>query len=265
MLNPIALHFGPVPIRWYGILMASAFVIGIILASRRARQNGLDPNHILNMITLIIPAAIIGARLYYVIFQWSDYRNNPLEALAIWHGGLAIHGGLIGGALAGIYYARRYKLHVWQLADIMAPSLILGQAIGRWGNFFNQEAHGGPVSAAFMAHFPAFIRRQMFINGQYYQPTFLYESLWDLAVFLFLTWYWPRRRFKGEVALLYLGLYSVGRFVVEGMRTDSLMLGPIRVAQLVSVILVLVCIAGVYYGRTRAAAHGRLAEHPEHE
>ncbi|OAT86773.1 prolipoprotein diacylglyceryl transferase [Desulfotomaculum copahuensis] len=255
MINPVAIHLGPLPIRWYGILMASAFVIGIILASRRARQNKLDPNHILNMITLIIPAAIIGARLYYVLFEWSSYQHNPLEALAVWHGGLAIHGGLIGGALAGLWYARRHRLKIWQLADIMAPSLILGQAIGRWGNFINQEAHGGPVSASFMAHFPAFIRRQMFINGQYYQPTFLYESLWDLAVFIFLLWYWPRRRFRGEVAMLYLGLYSVGRFVVEGMRTDSLMLGPIRVAQLVSVVLVLVCIAGIFYGRTRAAAN----------
>lgn len=254
MIDPVAIQIGPVQIRWYGIIMATAFLVGILLAARRARQNRVDPNHILNMVTLIIPAAIIGARLYYVIFEWSSYQGNPLEALAIWHGGLAIHGGLIGGTLAGVWYAHRHNLPIWLLADIIAPSLILGQAIGRWGNFINQEAHGGPVSAQFISHYPAFIQQQMFIDGQYYHPTFLYESLWDLAVFAFLMWYWPRRRFSGEVALFYLGLYSVGRFFVEGLRTDSLMLGPIRVAQLVSVLLIVLTLFGVWYGRKRVAA-----------
>ncbi|HHW44956.1 MAG TPA: prolipoprotein diacylglyceryl transferase [Desulfotomaculum sp.] len=254
MIDPVAIHIGPLSIRWYGVIMATAFLVGIMLATRRAQQNQVDPNHILNMATLIIPAAIIAARLYYVIFEWSSYRENPLEALAIWHGGLAIHGGLIGGTLAGWWYAHRHRLSVWLLADIMAPSLILGQAIGRWGNFINQEAHGGPASPDFMAHFPEFIRRQMFIDGQYYHPTFLYESLWNLAVFAFLMWYWPRKRFTGEVAYFYLGLYSVGRFFIEGLRTDSLMLGPLRVAQLVSLLFVALAIAGIWYGHHRAAA-----------
>jgi phosphatidylglycerol:prolipoprotein diacylglycerol transferase len=252
MIDPVAFQIGPLQIRWYGIIMATAFLTGIYLALRRAEQNRVDPNHILNMVTLIIPAAIIGARAYYVFFEWPSYQHNPWEALAIWHGGLAIHGGLLGGTLAGIWYARRHKLSVSLLADILAPSIILGQAIGRWGNFINQEAHGGPVSPEFMAHFPEFIRRQMFIEGQYYHPTFLYESLWNLAVFTFLTWYWPRKRFTGEVALLYLGLYSAGRFFIEGLRTDSLMLGPVRVAQLVSLLLIILALAGIWYGRKKA-------------
>jgi len=247
MINPIAVNIGPIPVRWYGVIMASAFLIGIYLAYRRAERNNIDPNHILNMVTLIIPASIIGARLYYVIFAWANYRNNPLDALAIWHGGLAIHGGIIGGLLAGLFYVRRYKLPVWKIADMLAPSLILGQAIGRWGNFINQEAHGGPVSEQFMNHFPAFIKNQMYINGSYYHPTFLYESMWDFLVFLFLMWRWPRKKAQGEITLLYLIMYSAGRFWIEGMRTDSLMLGPIRVAQLVSVVLIITGVLGLYF------------------
>jgi len=247
MIDPIAVNIGPIHVRWYGIIMASAFVIGIYLAYRRAERNNIDPNHILNMVTLIIPASIIGARTYYVIFAWDNYRNNPLDALAIWHGGLAIHGGIIGGLVAGLFYVSRYQLPAWQIADILAPSLILGQAIGRWGNFINQEAHGGPVTEKFINHFPAFIKNQMYINGSYYHPTFLYESLWDFLVFLFLMWRWPRKKARGEIALLYLILYSAGRFWIEGMRTDSLMLGPIRVAQLVSVALIFTGILGLYW------------------
>ncbi|WP_027364569.1 prolipoprotein diacylglyceryl transferase [Desulfotruncus alcoholivorax] len=247
MIDPIAVNIGPLHVRWYGIIMASAFVIGIYLAYRRAERNHIDPNHILNMVTLIIPASIIGARMYYVIFAWNNYRSNPLDALAIWHGGLAIHGGIIGGLLAGLYYVRRYDLPIWKIADIMAPSLILGQAIGRWGNFINQEAHGGPVTEQFINHFPAFIKNQMYINGSYYHPTFLYESMWDFLVFLFLMWHWPRKKAQGEIALLYLILYSAGRFWIEAMRTDSLMLGPIRVAQLVSIVLIITGVLGLYY------------------
>lgn len=252
MINPIAFYLGSIPIHWYGIIIASAFVTGIFLAYHRAEQVGIDPNHIINMVTLIIPAAIIGARLYYVIFEWENYAANPIEALAIWHGGLAIHGGLIGGVLAGYFYVRKNKLPLWQLADICAPSIILGQAIGRWGNFINQEAHGGPVSESFISRFPAFIQNQMFIKGQYYHPTFLYESLWNLGVFVFLYLYWKHKRFKGEIAFLYLGLYSVGRFFIEGLRTDSLMLGSIRVAQLVSLTLIVISAAAIIYGRKKA-------------
>lgn len=251
MIDPVAISIGPLSIRWYGIIMASAFLLGIYLAYQRAQRNNIDPNHILNMVTLIIPASIIGARLYYVIFTWDNYRNAPLEAFAIWHGGLAIHGGIAGGLLAGLFYVYRYKIPVWKTADIIAPSLILGQAIGRWGNFINQEAHGGPVTEQFMSYFPTFIKNQMFIDGQYYHPTFLYESIWDFAVFIILTLRWPYKKVEGEIAFLYLILYSIGRFFIEGLRTDSLMFGPIRVAQLVSIILIIVGSAGIVWLRKR--------------
>ncbi|MFZ5633459.1 MAG: prolipoprotein diacylglyceryl transferase [Bacillota bacterium] len=252
MIDPIAFTVGPLEIRWYGVIMATAFAAGTFLAYHRAAREKVDPGHIINIITVIIPAAIIGARLYYVAFQWPAYRDAPLEALAIWHGGLAIHGGIIGGVLAGLWYVRKHRLPAWNIADILAPSLILGQAIGRWGNFVNQEAHGGPVSEKFMDAFPAFIQKQMYINGQYYHPTFLYESVWDFGVFLFLVYYWSRRKIPGEVSLLYLILYSAGRFVIEGLRTDSLMLGPFRVAQLVSLLLILAGVLIFYLRRKKA-------------
>lgn len=247
-MNPIAVQIGTLKIYWYGILITSAIVIGIILAMREAKKQGLDPDHIINLALVAVPAAFVGARLYYVIFEWEHYAGNWLEIIAVWHGGLAIHGGLIGGVLAGLIYVRQAKLSFWQMADIIAPSIILGQAIGRWGNFFNQEAHGGVVSEEFISHFPTFIQKGMFINGQYYHPTFLYESTWNLGVFLFLIWY--RRKVRaghGKVFLLYLILYSIGRFFIEGLRTDSLMLGSLRVAQVVSLSFILLSLIGLFY------------------
>lgn len=252
MIDPVAFELGPLTVRWYGIIMACAFLTGITLAYFRAAAAGIDPNHILNMITFIIPAAIIGARIYYVAFEWENYAGDLYEMVAIWHGGLAIHGGIIAGTIVGLLYVRAQRLPTWQIADILAPSLILGQAIGRWGNFINQEAHGGPVSERFISHFPEFIEKQMYINGQYYHPAFLYESLWDLLVFFILVLRWPRKKFTGEIALLYLVLYSIGRFFIEGIRTDSLMLGPFKVAQLVSVLLVVAGTAALVWGYKKA-------------
>ena len=246
MLDPIALQIGSLSIRWYGVIIAVAFALGIGLAYRRAQQNQIDPDHIINMVILIIPAAIIGARFYYVLFNWDIYRYLPMEAFAIQHGGLAIHGGLIGGFLAGLYYVRKYQLSPWQIADIAAPSVILGQAVGRWGNFINQEAHGGPVSQQFISHFPVFIQNQMLINGQYFHPTFLYESLWNLLVFIVLSIRWKHRKIAGEIGFLYLILYSVGRFFVEALRTDSLMLGPLKTAQGISLVLIIIGVIGLY-------------------
>lgn len=238
MIDPVAIQIGPVSIYWYGIIMTSAFIVGTALAYRHAARSGVDPDHVLNLLIVIIPAAIVGARLYYVVFSWENYRANPLEAFALWHGGLAIHGGLLGGFLAGYLYVKKQGLDFWKMGDIFAPSIILGQAIGRWGNFINQEAFGGPVGAEYISRFPGFIQRQMFIGGQYHHPTFLYESLWNLLVFAFLLVFRRREHFPGQILLFYLALYSAGRFFIEGMRTDSLMLGPFRVAQLVSLALI---------------------------
>ncbi|TEB10712.1 Prolipoprotein diacylglyceryl transferase [Pelotomaculum propionicicum] len=251
MIDPVAFQIGPVAVRWYGIIIDTAFIAGTLLAYYHAVKSNVRTDHLLNLIILIIPSALIGARLYYVIFNWHEYVYSPLEALAIWHGGLAIHGGLLGSTLAGYFYIRKHKLDFWQYADVFAPSVILGQALGRWGNFINQEAYGTPVTRDFISHFPAFIQKQMFIQGQYRHPTFLYESAWDFLVFLFLLFFFRRKRFPGQIMLLYLALYSLGRFFIEGLRTDSEMLGPIRLAQLVSLILITLSFF-IYYKKTTA-------------
>lgn len=244
-IDPIAFTLGPLTIRWYGILIASAILIGTMLALREAERQGFNPDHFFNVILVGVPAAIIGARLYYVIFNWDYYLINPQEIFATWLGGLAIHGGLIGGFLAGYFLLRKYGFPFWKTADIVAPSIILGQAIGRWGNFFNQEAYGYEVD-------PEKIPWAMYIDGAYRHPAFLYESIWNILVFGFLLWIRRRNFIKtGDVFLLYLILYSVGRFMIEGIRTDSLMLTPtIRAAQALSVVVIILG-SGILYYRHR--------------
>ena len=181
----------------------------------------------------MIPIAIIGARLYYVIFQWGDYREHPIDALKIWEGGLAIYGGVIAGLLTGVVWCREKKIPFGVMADVCAPGLLIGQCIGRWGNFVNGEAHGGPTTLPW----------GMTIDGQsMVHPTFLYESLWNLAGFVLLHFYSKKRRFKGEIALLYAAWYGAGRAWIEGLRTDSLYIGSVRVSQLLAIIS---CIAAV--------------------
>ncbi|GAW30129.1 MAG: prolipoprotein diacylglyceryl transferase [Bacillota bacterium] len=244
-IDPIALQIGPLTIRWYGVIMAIAVIIGVTLASREARRQGIDPERILDLALIAAPLSWLGARLYYVIFNWDYYSANPSEIPKIWHGGLAIHGGILTAILVGLWFSRHYRLDFWQLADICAPSLIMGQAIGRWGNFFNQEAYGYETDLPWA----------MYIDGAYRHPTFLYESLWDLGVFFFLLWI--RRKpviRKGEVFLLYLMAYSVGRFIVESFRTDSLMLGPLRAAQVMSVVLFTIAGLIILWRRKKSAA-----------
>lgn len=229
-IDPIAFHLGPLKVHWYGIILATAMLVGTILAARDAQRRGVDPDHLYNLALIMIPGAIICARIYYVFFNWQYYSVNPWEIPAIWHGGLAIHGGILGGLLVGYLYARHYKLEFWLLADIVAPSLVLGQAIGRWGNYVNQEAYGTPTDLPWA----------MYIAGEYRHPTFLYESIWNLGVFLFLLWQRKKnQRLKtGDLFLIYLILYSLGRVWVESFRTDSLMLGPLKMAQLISLFFI---------------------------
>jgi len=252
-LSPIAFKLGPLKVHWYGIIMASAVLIGLILASNEAKRKKINPDLILDLVIWAIPFAIIGARTYYVIFEWDYYKYNPSQIIKIWQGGIAIHGALIGSIIAAIIFTKKHKIRFWEVADIAAPSLILGQAIGRWGNFMNQEAHGGPVSRSFLEslHLPKWIIEQMNINGTYYHPTFLYESIWNLMIFSFLFFFWKKRDFlkNGEIFLTYISLYSIGRFFIEGMRTDSLMIGPLRMAQLISIFIIIVSIAISYYRR----------------
>ncbi|AHF10381.1 prolipoprotein diacylglyceryl transferase [Dehalobacter restrictus] len=243
-MNPIAFEMGPFSVHWYGILIALAFCAGLILANYHTNYRRLDPDKFFNLLIVMIPAALIGARLYYVLFNLHYYIAYPAEIVAVWHGGLAIHGGIIGGFLAVLVVTRRDPdLKFWSVADVIAPSLVIGQAIGRWGNFLNQEAHGGPVSESFISEFPHFIQQGMYIDGQYYHPTFLYESLWDTLIFLFLFWLIRKKSTPdGIIFLLYLLLYSAGRFIIESLRTDSLMLGSFKIAQVISIAAILLSV-----------------------
>lgn len=240
--GPIALQIGQLSIRWYGLLIATAVLLGTSLAHREAIRRGEDPDQLLNVIVLGVMSALVGARLYYVLFNWGYYGPRPSKILAVWEGGLAIHGGILGGALATAIYTVRKKLPMLIYMDIMAASLVLGQAIGRWGNFFNQEAFGTPTNLPWKLYIEPYHRPPHLAAFEYFHPTFLYESLWDLGVFLIL-YFLLRRRLQqapGALSLCYLGLYSLGRFFVEGLRIDSLMLGRLRAAQVVSLALMAV-------------------------
>ncbi|OZT79779.1 prolipoprotein diacylglyceryl transferase [Marinococcus halophilus] len=259
-IDRIAFEVGSVPIYWYGILIGLGALLGYILASYEAKKRGLPEDIFADLLIFAIPISIICARLYYVIFEWDYYAQNPGSILAVWEGGLAIHGGLIGAVLTGIVFSKIKRVSFWKLADIAAPSIILGQAIGRWGNFINQEAHGGEVSRSFLEglQLPEFIINQMYIEGAYYNPTFLYESLWNIAGFLLLLGLRRVNLRRGELFLTYVIWYSFGRFFIEGMRTDSLMLfDTIRVAQLISVLLIVAAVSLILYRRQAGLAKAR--------
>ncbi|HDG4534481.1 TPA: prolipoprotein diacylglyceryl transferase [Staphylococcus aureus] len=252
-IDPVAFNLGPLSVRWYGIIIAVGILLGYFVAQRALVKAGLHKDTLVDIIFYSALFGFIAARTYFVIFQWPYYAENPGEIIKIWHGGIAIHGGLIGGFIAGVIVCKVENLNPFQIGDIVAPSIILAQGIGRWGNFMNHEAHGGPVSRAFLEqlHLPNFIIENMYINGQYYHPTFLYESIWDVAGFIILVNI--RKHLKlGETFFLYLTWYSIGRFFIEGLRTDSLMLtSNIRVAQLVSILLILISISLIVYRRIK--------------
>jgi len=227
----VAFHIGPVPVHWYGILISGAFAVGIYLAHRETLRQQQNPDHLYNILLLLLPSVVVGARLYYVIFKWSWYAAHPAKIFAVWEGGLAIHGGIIAGILVALLYCRKKDQDFFRWADILMPSVALGQAIGRWGNFANVEAYGSAIEPG---SFWSWVPLQVMVDGVAHHPTFLYESLWDLLVFAALMLLLRRRHRLGEIFASYLICYSVGRFFIESLRTDSLMLGPVRVAMLVS-------------------------------
>lgn len=245
-MNPIAFELFGLEIRWYGIILACAILTAVLVGLYNAKRMKLSQDVVADIALWGIPGGIIGARLYYVIFEWSSYQGNIMEMLNIRAGGLAIHGGIIGGVLAGGGYLLYKKLPFWKYADLAAMSLIIAQAIGRWGNFMNNEAHGGPTNLPW----------GIIVDGQKVHPTFFYESFWNLCLFIFLMWYNPRKKADGEVFCLYLIFYSVARFFIEGLRTDSLMFGPFRVAQLVSLGLI-VCFGILRWVLIRRKPAGR--------
>jgi len=234
--GPIFVQVGPLAIRWYGVLMAAAMAVGLWLAYRDARRRGVDPEELLKASELALLGGLVGARLYYVAFNWDYYSRALPKIIAVWEGGLAIHGGLLGGLLLGGGYAWWKRLPLPRYLDIVAPSLALGQGIGRWGNFFNEEAFGTPTSLPWKLYISPPHRPLLYAQEEFFHPTFLYEALWDFLVFALLLWVLRDRVARAPTCLfwIYVGLYSVGRLIVEGFRTDSLMLGSIRVAQLAS-------------------------------
>ncbi len=233
-------------IHWYGIIIATGMLLGILLAMYHTKREGYNPDNILDMALIIVPLAVIFARIYYVIFQWDAVYAPPSpfwKVFAIWEGGMAIYGGVIGGFIGVLIYwafVNKKQIKLYSLLDILAPSLILGQAIGRWGNFVNQEAYGAIIDNPAWQWFPAAVFIQA--DGQYHMATFFYESMWNFLVFAFLFFYFKnsKTRREGNVFWFYLLLYGIGRLVIEGLRTDSLYLGDsdVRVSQWLSGILV---------------------------
>jgi len=252
----IAFQLGPIVIRWYGILMATAIVVGLWLGHRRARREGLPDDDIISVGQWAILAGLVGARLYEVVFNWDYYGRYPSKIIAVWEGGLAMHGGLIVGPLVGIWLAHRWNVPILRGIDIAAPSMVLGQAIGRWGNFFNEEAFGRPTDLPWKLYISPEHCPLGYAQYEYFHPTFLYESLWDFAVFLLLVgWLRPRLAARpGALFFAYIGLYSVGRFAIEALRLDSFWLGPIRVPQLASVVGVLVAVVGMTWTSRRSTS-----------
>ncbi len=252
----IAFQLGPLVVRWYGILMATSIVVGLWLCYREARREGLPADDLISAGQWAILAGLVGARLYEVIFNWDYYGRYPGKIIAVWEGGLAIHGGLIAGPLVGAWLAYRWRLPVLRGLDVAAPSIAIGQAIGRWGNFFNEEAFGRPTDLPWKLYISPPHRPPGFGHYEYFHPTFLYESLWDLGVFvLLIAWLRPRWRARsGALFFWYIGLYSLGRLVIESIRLDSFWLGNLRVPQVVSGIGILIAILGVLVVSRRARA-----------
>jgi phosphatidylglycerol:prolipoprotein diacylglycerol transferase len=271
---------GALPIRWYGLLIAIAVLVGVSLSQVLAQRRHVKPELISDLGVWLVIAAIPCARLYYVAFQWQEYAHDPLLVLQIWRGGIAIHGAILGGLIASVIFAKRNRISFWQLADLVAPSLILGQAIGRWGNFFNSEAFGSPTDLPWKLYIAPCLgncvvtklaNNTCLIQGvipnsqftslrppgyecfEYFHPTFLYESLWNLLVFgiLIALFRWglsrPQALKVGTLFLVYLIGYGSGRIWIEGLRMDSLMVGPLRIAQFVSLVEVTIGLVGLWW------------------
>ncbi len=223
--NPIAFEIFGVAVRWYGILIAFGMFTAVLISSRRAPRHGLTGDDVLDLALWMLPAGVIGARVYYVLFNL-DYYKTLRDMLDIRAGGLAIHGGLIFGFIAVYFVCRHKKTGLLNMADLIIPSVALAQSIGRWGNFFNGEAHGGPTDLPW----------GIIVDGVKVHPTFLYESIWCLLLFFALSYFDKKKRTAdGQTFSLYLIFYSLERFFVEALRTDSLMIGPFKQAQVISI------------------------------
>lgn len=255
-------------IYWYGIFIGLGVILGVLLALHEAKRTGQKPDTYLDFIIYAMIIAIIGARLYYVIFSWDFYSQHPEKIFAIREGGLAIYGGIIGGVLTAIVYSHLKKKSFWVMADTMAPSLILGQMLGRWGNFFNKEAFGGFTDNLFAMRYqlsqvrasdvtPDILQNLVTVNGVDYiqvHPTFLYESFWSLCVFIILLILQRKKKFNGQVCATYFFGYALGRVWIEGLRTDQLCIGNVPVSQALSAVLIIASVVLYVYCKKKAAA-----------
>lgn len=256
--GPIALQIGPLSIHWYGVIIGAGILLCYWYAAHEAKRRGISKEPIDDMAFWVILAGVIGARLYYVLFNFSYYSAHPAEILQIWNGGLAIHGALLFGAAAYFFYCVRHKLSLFLYVDLIIPGVLLAQGLGRWGNFFNNEAFGTPTNLSWKLFIPEVNRPLGFEDFLYFHPTFLYESIWNFFGFLLLVIlarkFYPTRpsphvhnSSSGYILFAYLVWYSFGRFFIESLRTDSLYLGPLRTAQVLSVILFLVGLFGLIF------------------
>lgn len=236
-MNRVAFTIFGIDVMWYGVLMATGMILGTLIALKEAKRVGIKEDDVLDLAIFAIPMGLLGARLYYVIFNWGYYSQNPSQILNFRGGGMAIHGALIGGILTGYIYTRIKKINFLKMADAVIIGMPLAQAIGRWGNFINGEAHGGPTDLPW----------GIMVDGVKVHPTFLYESIWNVGVFVVLWLFRKKKQYEGQIIVWYVGLYSLGRFFIEGMRTDSLMLGPLRMAQVISLIGVIGAIMAHIY------------------
>ena len=229
-MDPVAFTIGSWPVYWYGLLIGTALIIAVFLAQHLAKKRDYDIDALWTVLLITIPCAVVGARLYYVIFSWDMYAADPVKIFQVWKGGLAVHGGILGGMLGAYLSCRKLKMDFFGVLDCIAPGLALGQAIGRWGNFINGEAYGSVTSLPWGIHVPD--------DPYLHHPTFLYESIWDLGLFIVLMCLFKKFKRTGNVTCVYFIVYSVGRFFIESLRTDSLMVGPLRQAQVISLCLI---------------------------
>ncbi len=247
----IFLQLGPLTIRWYGVMIALGALAAISCATVMAKRRGLDEQKLVNCALSSFVGAIIGARLYYVALTWSSFANNLFEIVATWHGGMSLHGGVIGAFLGCIIYCKVSKTKFWPFCDILTASVPLAQSIGRWGNFFNSEAFGRPVGDDFplKLFIPEDRRPFQFHSSNYFHPTFLYESIWDLALFVLLYFFLANRlkNYDGMTFFVYLALYSVGRLLIEPMRTDSIMAGTIPFPIIASAVALIIGLIGIIF------------------
>ena len=253
MMNPILFTLFGVEIRWYSVLLLVAMIVALLIFMKEGKRFNIPKDFTFNLAFWVIIFGILGARLYYCLFHFHLYKDNLLDIFKIWEGGLAIHGGLIAGFITLLVYTKKYKVNTFKITDMAVVPLLLAQAIGRWGNFFNSEAHGSATTLAHLKELqiPDFVVEGMKIGNVYYHPTFFYESIYCLIGFVILLFVRRYRYLKrGQLTCIYLMYYSIGRFFIESLRTDSLMFGAFRVAQLISVAMFVIgLIAFMIIGR----------------